>query len=128
MSTALLFQIQSFLIICTMILGIFFIKNKRQTAHVKTMSVAIIWDLLLILQIEFSRSAIATASAMTSNPMILNIHVAIAVSCVILYALMVWSGRKVLAGDMNWRSKHRVLGITTLVMRLLTFITSFYAV
>ena len=128
MSTAILFQTQSFLIICTMILGIIFIKRGMRSAHVKTMSLAIIWDLLLIAQIELTRGAVATASAMISNPLMLNIHVSIAVTCVFLYAAMIYSGRKVLAGDMNWSRTHRMLGVTTLFMRVLTFITSFYAV
>jgi hypothetical protein len=92
------------------------------------MSIAMIWDVLLILQIELSRSAILKASKAVTNPMILNIHVSIAVSTVILYGFMVHSGRKLLAGDNSIRPRHKKLGYLTLFMRTLTFITSFWAV
>lgn len=87
-----------------------------------------IWDVILILQIELSRSAILKASKAVSNPMMLNIHVAIAVSTVVLYGFMVYTGRAMLAGQTHIRPKHRILGYSTFFMRVLTFITSFWAV
>lgn len=92
------------------------------------MSVAMIWDVLLILQIELSRSAIVKASGAVNNSTALNVHVAIAVSTVLLYLTMVYTGRKMLAGQVQFRRKHRILGYSTLVMRILTFVTSFWAV
>jgi len=91
-------------------------------------SVAIIWDILLILQIELTRGAIVKASKAVTNEMMLNIHVSIAVSTVILYLLMIYTGRKLIKGDQSIRPRHKALGWTTLVMRTLTFITSFWAV
>jgi hypothetical protein len=41
---------------------------------------------------------------------------------------MVYTGRKLLAGQVQFRPKHRILGYSTLVMRVLTFVTSFWAV
>lgn len=87
-----------------------------------------IWDVLLILQIELSRSAILKASKALTNTTLLNIHVSIAVATVILYAFMVYTGRALLNGKNEFRQKHKVLGYTTLAMRLLTFVTSFWAV
>lgn len=87
-----------------------------------------IWDVLLILQIELSRSAILKASKAVDNAMMLNIHVSIAVSTVILYGFMVYSGRALLAGKTEFRHKHRILGYSTFLMRILTFVTSFWAV
>lgn len=123
---ALLMQAQSFCIVLIMLIGILY--RKRRNLHVKIMSVAMIWDVLLILQIEFSRSAILKASNAVNNAMILNIHVAIAVSTVLLYGFMVWSGRQMLSGQSKNRSKHRIMGYTTFLMRILTFVTSFWAV
>jgi hypothetical protein len=108
------------------LVGVYFRRQRQH--HVKLMSIAMIWDVLLILQIELSRSAIFKASKAASNTLLLNIHVGLAVSTVLFYAYMVYSGRKFLAGDNSQRPKHRFMGWATVVMRILTFITSFWAV
>jgi hypothetical protein len=119
-------QTQSFFILALMIFGI--TQAKKRSLHVKIMSTAMIWDIILILQIELSRSAILKASKAMSNPMLLNIHVSIAVTTVIFYVFMVITGRKVLAGENHLLIRHRILGYTTTVLRALTFATSFLAV
>lgn len=123
---ALLMQAQSLCIVLLMLLGI--IKRRQRQLHVKIMSLAMVWDIILILQIELSRSAILKASKAVANPMILNIHVSIAVSTVILYGFMVYTGRALLSGRNEIRNKHKILGYSTFLMRLLTFATSFWAV
>lgn len=121
-----LMQTQSFLIVALMIYGI--TQHKTRLKHVKIMSAAMIWDVILILQIELSRSAILKASKAMSNPMLLNIHVSIAVTTVLFYIAMVFTGRKVLAGDQSVLKRHRLLGRITMALRVLTFATSFLAV
>lgn len=121
-----LMQTQSFLIVALMIYGI--TQYRDRVKHPKIMLAAMIWDVLLILQIELSRSAILKASKAMGNPMLLNIHVSIAVTTVVLYGFMIHSGRKVLAGDTGLRKRHRALGYATMTMRILTFVTSFVAV
>ncbi len=121
-----LMQGQSVSILLLMIFGI--MKHRKRSLHVKIMSTAIIWDIILILQVELSRSAVLKASKALSNPMILNVHVALAVSSVLLYGVMVYTGRKVLNGQNQLLKPHRLLGYTTFTMRVLTFITSFWAV
>jgi Na+/H+ antiporter NhaD/arsenite permease-like protein len=121
-----LMQFQSLCIVLLMLVGIAF--KRKRTAHIRIMSVAMIWDIILILQIELSRSAILKASQAVSNPLALNVHVSIAVATVVLYAFMVYTGRGLLNGKVELRQKHRVLGYSTLLMRILTFVTSFWAV
>ena len=121
-----LMQTQSFLIVALMIYGI--AQHRHRLKHVKIMSTAMIWDVLLILQIELSRSAILKASKAVTNPLLLNIHVSIAVSTVVLYGFMVWTGRKVLAGETEIHKRHKLLGWITMTMRVLTFVTSFLVV
>ncbi len=136
MSSALFFQLQSFAIVCLMLFGVKVVKDGLKRKHIQIMSAAMIWDILLILQIELSRSAVATAAQPVGNSMILNIHIAIAVSSVLLYVLMLISGLKLLGKIQFPQQKttaqmiplHKKLGILTLVMRILTFATSFYAV
>ncbi|PIQ54055.1 MAG: hypothetical protein COW01_11995 [Bdellovibrionales bacterium CG12_big_fil_rev_8_21_14_0_65_38_15] len=87
-----------------------------------------IWDILLILQIELTRNAIvkASESMLGSKSMILNIHVSMAIACVVLYGFMVFTGRKLLRGEKGIRRKHKALGISTIILRTLVFITSFF--
>jgi len=121
-----LMQAQSVLITLLMFVGVYFHKNRK--LHVKIMSSAMIWDVLLILQVELSRSAIIKASKAMTNTTALNIHVSIAVTTVVLYVFMVLTGRRVLNGEGQLLRRHRFLGFTTLGMRVLTLITSFWAV
>jgi len=121
-----LMQSQSLCIVLLMLAGIYF--RRRREIHIKIMSLAMIWDVILILQIELSRSAILKATKALTNPLILNIHITIAVTTVVLYGFMVYTGRKLLSGENQIRPRHRFLGWTTLSMRILTFITSFWAV
>jgi len=123
---AFLMQFQSLCIVLVMAVGI--IVRRKRNLHVKIMSTAMVWDVILILQIELSRSAILKASKAMSNAMALNIHVSIAVCTVILYGFMIHSGRKLLSGNNQVRKKHKILGLTTFCLRILTFITSFWAV
>lgn len=121
-----LMQAQSLCIVLLMMLGIFYRRNRR--LHVRIMSFAMIWDVILILQIELSRSAILKASKAATNALMLNIHVSIAVATVLLYGYMIYSGRAMLSGQSHFRKKHRIMGYTTFFMRILTFVTSFWAV
>jgi hypothetical protein len=126
MTSAVVFQVQSFLIYSLMVFGIS--KRKNRKIHVPTMSVVLIWDVALILQIELGRDAVAKASKALVNPMILNVHVTFAVLSVIFYVLLVFTGRKLLKGDNTIRPRHRLFGWTALALRTLTLITSFFAV
>lgn len=125
MNLTVLFQIQSAIILALMIFGV--TKRRVRKIHVRTMSIVIIWDILLVLQIELSRSAIKTASKGMENPVPLLIHLFFAISSVLLYFVMIWSGRKLLKGDSSRRKLHRCVGWTTLTFRVLTLITSFWA-
>ena len=129
MGSGIFFQIQSTLILLLFFYGIFVvIKKKKRVTHAKIMSVAIIWDLLLILQIELNRKAIEKAIKVSSNPSILSIHIGLALSSVILYMFMMYTGKKILKGNNALISRHRKLGRLTILMRTLTYITSFWVV
>ena len=129
MKTSVLFQIQSFFILALLLFGVWIILKKRnRKQHIKVMTTAIIWDIILILQIELNRGAIAKASKALTNPRILNIHVFFALSSVVLYFILIFTGRKILKGNRDIMSWHGKLGLLALIMRTLTFITSFFAV
>lgn len=126
MTSAVVFQIQSILIYTLMIFGIS--KRKNRKIHVPTMITVLTWDILLILQIELNRKAVEKASEAMINPMLLNIHVTFAVSCVIFYFLLIFTGKKLLQGDNSFRLRHRIFGWSAFILRTLTLITSFFAV
>lgn len=126
MTTALVFQIQSIIIYSLMVYGI--TKRKNRKIHVPVMTTVLIWDVLLILQIELGREAVAKASKAVTNPMLLNIHITFAVLSVLFYILLVFTGRKLLRGEQSIRPRHRLFGWTALALRTLTLITSFFAV
>lgn len=128
MSTAVLFQVQSFLILCLLMGGVLAIRKKKVHLHIKMQGTAIVWDVILILQIELGRQAINKASQAMTNPLLLNIHVTIAVLTVLLYILMVRTGIQIKKGKLEPKRRHRFLGYTTLFFRLATFATSFWAV
>ena len=122
MST-IIFQTQSVIIVGLLLYGVYHRKNRFK--HVKIMKTAIIWDLLLVAQIELTRSAILKASKVVENPMILNIHVSLAVGTVLLYGFVFCTGTKLKNGNNDVRKLHKTLGLTTLTTRILTLITSF---
>ncbi len=126
MSSAVVFQIQSILIYSLMIFGI--TKRKNRKVHVPVMSAVLIWDVILILQIELGRGAVEKASKAVINPMLLNIHVTFAVLSVVFYVLLVFTGRALLKGNALARPRHRLFGWTAFTLRSLTLITSFFAV
>lgn len=121
--SSIIFQSQSILIVALMIYGVY--HRKTRYKHVKIMKTAIIWDLILVAQIELTRGAINTASKAMTNPTILNIHVSLAVSTVLLYAAVAYTGNKLNKGNESIRKFHKPVGILTLTTRIATLITSY---
>src|SRR5690606_33542004 len=122
MSSSVIFQAQSFIIVAILIFGVYHRKNRYK--HIRMMYFAIICDLLLVAQIELSRQAIAKASNSLANPILLYIHISLAISTMLLNALMIVTGRKLQKNNESMRARHKVLGWTTLTVRILTLITS----
>ena len=120
--SSVIFQVQSFLIVGLLLYGVYL--RKVRFKHVKIMKLAMAWDLLLVLQIELSRGAIAKASEAITNPLLLNIHVALAVSTVVLYLPVFIYGNKLYKGEEKYRKRHKALALTALTLRILTLITS----
>lgn len=123
-NSSIIFQVQSALILSLLFYGVT-LPKKNRLKHRKIMVSAIIWDLILILQIEFSRGAINKASKVLSNPWLLNYHVAIAVSCVIGYFILLYTGHQIMKKNTQFKMSHKVVAYTTLLFRVSTFITSF---
>lgn len=126
--SVIIFQTQSILIVSLMLFGIFQLKKRKKNVykHIKMMKLAMLWDLLLIAQIELTRGAIFKASKATSNSALLNIHISLAIATVLLYFVVYRFGKRLYAGQKSYFRRHKALGVLTLVMRIATLITSFY--
>lgn len=124
MSTSIIFQIQSSIIILILCIGLYFRKDRKK--HPKIMTTAVIWDVLLILQIELSRGAIDQAMEVQKQSQILSVHILLAVSTVLLYFALIFTGRKILKGQGKLMAKHRLMGRAAFILRILTYITSFW--
>lgn len=120
------FQIQNTLIYGLLITGLIY--RKKRDLHVKIMGSMILWDLLLIAQIELSRGAVAKAVQVQKNPALLTFHIAMALSSVVLYFCLIYFGKRLLKGDNSVRSIHKRLGWLCTTTRTLTFVTSFFTV
>lgn len=121
--SSIIFQVQSILIVALLFFGVS--KRKEKFRHMRIMKTAIIWDLLLVAQIELTRGAVAKASKMMENPMLLNIHVSLAIGTVLLYAMIFYTGTKLSKGDESLRKYHKPIGALTLTTRVATLITSY---
>ncbi len=127
--TTLVFQLQSLFIVFLMIYGVKNAKRNRQL-HKKIMLSAVVWDLLLILQIELTRSAIAKAASVMTTPhqLLFYIHLFFAIGTVLLYPIVLYSGNKLLNQGATHKKAHRLLGFVTLLMRICTLFTSYFVV
>ncbi|MAZ47205.1 MAG: hypothetical protein CME65_01500 [Halobacteriovoraceae bacterium] len=122
MSSSVFFQVQSFIIVALMLYGVS--QRKIRFKHMRIMKIVIAWDLLLVAQIELTRQAINTASKAMTNPWFLNFHISLAVSTVLLYFCLLYTGTRLNKGDESIRKWHKPLGLTTVVFRLATLVTS----
>ena len=126
MSSGAIFQIQSSLIVGIFLFGFYHRKNRK--LHIPSMAIGIIWDVLLILQIELTRGAIDKAMKVQVNSSLLNFHVSIAVFTVFLYIFMARTGYLLSKNKIKPKSFHRLAGFLTIACRLSTYITSFFIV
>ena len=126
MNTSLLFQIQNILIIAISYYGVSQWRNRKK--HMRIQLTGISLDLLLVLQIEVMRGAINTSLKPMQNSWLMNIHIAMAVTCVLLYPFIIYSGRMLYKGKgpfPRYKKLHRRTAITALTLRTLVLITSF---
>ncbi|MEK6623384.1 MAG: hypothetical protein AABY86_00355, partial [Bdellovibrionota bacterium] len=86
------FQIQNAFIVAMLLWGLK--ERYHRKRHVFIMSTAMLWDLVLVLQIQFARHAIQKAMQAPTNPLILNTHVALALTTGLLYVPIFLMGNK----------------------------------
>lgn len=106
-------------IICAGIL-VGLVNRRRKRVHIPIMLGAFVGDLALVLYIELTRDAIATAR--THMTTLMAVHVTLSVLVLALYVTQIVSGlKKALGGTKSWHGK---TGWALLMCRLGNFITS----
>ncbi|MBI2520120.1 MAG: hypothetical protein HYV97_06875 [Bdellovibrio sp.] len=126
------FQIQNALVLAILLWGLK--ERYHRKRHVVIMTSALLWDLLLVIQIQFARHAIQKAMAAPTNPLVLNVHVTFALTTGLLYLPIFFMGTKLKkrpltltpATHARLRFWHKNIGITAFALRCLTFVSSFF--
>ncbi len=113
-------HIASGLVLALIAVGLF--NRRRPSWHPKFMIAAFTIDLLLVLYIEFTRQAVEKVASNTE--LLLWVHAGISLGVLGCYVGMILLGRKMLAGEVTVRSRHRDLGLTFCVLRTLNYITA----
>jgi hypothetical protein len=108
----------------TMVTGLYF--RRQKNIHYRLMSTSIVLDLLVVLILEISRDAVATAAAMKLPPMH-QAHIFASTIAVVLYFPVLTLGRLRLKGNNSRKvlSAHKKLGIMAFIFRTLGFILMF---
>lgn len=103
-------------------------RRHDRVAHRKIMVGAFVIDLGLVLWIEVSRHAVEQSFAMGAykppGPL-LSFHIVVSILALILYIVQIFIGSRFFAGHAEMRVKHRVCGITFVILRLTNLMTSF---
>jgi hypothetical protein len=113
--------------------GLYF-RRRRPALHWKFMVLAFVTDVLLVLYIEATRGAVEQVA--TQVRLLLWFHAGVSLAVLVLYAVLLGIGRKLLAVPEAWgagrpegpgrvRRLHRNLGVTFCVLRLLNYATAF---
>ncbi len=106
-----------------LILAGFLVRNKDRRIHVRLVSLGILFDLCLVLILEFERSAIATA--MSFKLSLLNqVHIYSSSLATALYIPQAITGYRLRSGE-GPRKAHRILGFLVILFRTIGFLLMF---
>jgi len=106
-----------------LILAGFLVRKTDRKAHVRLVSLGILFDLCLVLVLQFQRDAIATAMSFKLSPLN-QAHIFSSTLATVLYIPQAITGYKLQKGA-NTRKAHQIIGMMVLVFRTLGFILMF---
>ena len=107
------------------LIAIGFVLRRQRRAHVPLMLVAILLDVGLIIKLETSRQVVDKAMHAVSP--LLKFHIAVAVSTVLAYCVMLVTVSMLLWGART-RKPDKLLGLYVMVARLIVSVTAFFVV
>ncbi len=113
----------SSVIVLILAIGLYFRHNRK--LHPPIMMLAFILDILLVLVIELQRQAVEQVVEGLDSTL-LTFHVIVSVTVVLLYIALLFTGIKVLKGQNQMMSAHRMLAYAFIIGRLTNYITSFF--
>lgn len=123
MNQTFFLQLQSTFIVILLLAGLYFRKNKIK--HVKLMLFAMTWDFALVFQIIWHRPVFSKTLAYPELGAALKIHIILAILTLVGYGFILFLGRALMLGKLHLRKTHIRLGLSVLILRLCTFVTSF---
>lgn len=111
----------SFVVLILLMIGLALRRDRGK--HPKIMATAFVLDVSLVLYLELTRGAIDRASQLASQ--LLTVHVAFAVSALVLNIALVVSGYRLYSGRPASRTMHRRLAGLFMLCRVATLLTAF---
>lgn len=97
--------------------------RRNRAVHPKIMGGCFLADLSLVVYLEATRGAVKLASRFDSQ--VLTFHVGVAVATLVLYVLLIKSGRGILAGR-GGLPGHGKLAALFMLCRLATYLSAFF--
>ncbi len=98
-------------------------RRKRQT-HIRLMLLGIGTDILLVLYLQVTRSAVQTALKFELS-VSEQAHIWFSSSALVLYFPILYLGYRLIQGDRSRRAMHVRLGVTALILRTIGFLFMF---
>ena len=105
--------------------------HKNRQLHVRIMLAAFVFDLLLLMAVEFlgDQSAVRRAAKEVSDgspPAILVIHIVFAATALLLWFVQIFQGRQIMKGDSTRLKSHSFWARIFLVCRFGNVATAFF--
>lgn len=119
MTLEMLFATATWLLL---MLGFFRRRNRHQ--HVPLVLSAILGDICLVLYLDFTRRAVATALNFELSTL-QQLHIGLSSAALLLYFPILFSGVQLLKGREKFRTFHKKLAFTALCFRSLGFVFMF---
>jgi len=104
-----------------LILAVGLINRHHKKIHIPCMVTAFVVDVTMVLYIELTRGAVASARAKMGPLMVF--HICVSVAVLVLYVWQIATGIKKARG--RRAGSHRAAGLTLFLFRLINLITSF---
>jgi uncharacterized membrane protein YozB (DUF420 family) len=115
-------HVGSTLVVLLLAVGLWF-RKRNSKIHQRIMLSAFAADLLIVIYIESTRHAVEKVVAQVRP--LLWFHAGVSVAVLGCYVAMFVLGRRLLAGRIETRKMHRILGFTFVGLRSLNYVTSF---
>ncbi len=106
------------------LLAVGLVYRREPALHIPLMLSAFGVDLGMVLWLEFNRAAVE--QVVTGVTGLLAFHVVVSTLVMVLYMVLIWSGRRLWLGQERSRGFHRTVAAIFIVGRLINYVTAFF--